>query len=83
MTAPTVARTVTGAAASPTDAPARSRSTCTSTTPRDPSTVTTGRTDASRTDDHDSSVTGLQMPEVAVSSPQSQPKLHAILRIAL
>ena len=31
---------------------------------------------------HDSSRTGRQMPLVNVAGPQSQPKLHAALRIA-
>ena len=63
--------------------PDRSTVTWTVSRPVVPSTVATGRTDASRATDHDSSVTGRQMPLVAVSGPQSQPKLHAILRIAL
>ena len=61
---------------------ARSTSIDHSTTPSEPSTRACGRTAASRAIDQDSSRTGFQMPLVAVLMPQSQPKLHADLRIA-
>ena len=62
---------------------ARSTSTWTSTVPVLPSTVTSGRTAASRAVVQRCSVTGRQMPAVTSSGTQSQPKLHAILRIPL
>ena len=48
-----------------------------------PSIVTSGRTDASRAVRQRSSRTGFQMPAVCRSGPQSQPKVHAILRTML
>ena len=55
-----------------------------STRPRAPgSTVTCGRTSASRAVDHCSRPIGPAMPLVTSTGPQSQPKLQAILRIAL
>ena len=46
-------------------------------------TVAVGRNAANRAPDHVSSHTGLQIPEVVRRGPQSQPKLHAILRMKL
>ena len=46
-----------------------------------PSTVTTGRTAAERAPDQACSVTGFHIPTEAASSPQSQPKLQAALRM--
>jgi hypothetical protein len=65
------------------EAPAHSRSTCALSTPSVPSTSTSGRTAAIRTPDQLSRPIGRQMPLVATSMPQSQPKLLAVLRSAL
>ena len=62
---------------------ARSTSTCTETRPVPPSTVTSGRTRASRAVDHASRPIGCQMPAVTSVGPQSQPKLQADLRMKL
>jgi hypothetical protein len=70
----TVATTDSGTSA------ARETATCTSTRPVPPSTLTCGRTSASRATDHADSPIGCQIPAVTSVGPQSQPKLHAILR---
>ena len=48
-----------------------------------PSTPTSGRTEAIRTPDHESSPIGRQMPAPATSTPQSQPNELACLRSML
>ncbi|CAM5722845.1 hypothetical protein SVIOM342S_06001 [Streptomyces violaceorubidus] len=68
-------------ASGPSPGAVRSTSTRTSTRPVPRWTVTSGRTSASRAVDHRSSRTGRQMPAVTRVGPQSQPKLHAILRM--
>lgn len=75
---PTEART-----ARPRSAPeaVRSRSTWISTRPVPSVTVTSGRTSDRRAVDHRSSRTGRHRPAVTRVGPQSQPKLHAILRM--
>ena len=47
------------------------------------STVTTGRTEASRATRHRSTRTGFHSPAVCRSGPQSQPNEHAIFRTML
>lgn len=59
----------------------RAARTWSSTRPVVPSTVTRGRTSASRAVDQCSSRTGRHMPAVTTVGPQSQPKEQAILRM--
>ncbi len=59
----------------------RSTVRCASTRPCVPVTVTRGRTRSIRAVDQCSSRAGRQIPAVTTVGPQSQPKLHAILRM--